>query len=109
MKKTILLSAILLISACQSSPKDIKLTASNKQEVIQEVMPKMSQAEMQTLLAFTMRQSMNKVGEQMSEAIANGGTAPAMPAMNGDWEVLPEGKSINEILKDQKEFESATH
>ncbi len=109
MKKIILSSVLLLITACQSSPKDTKLTPSNKQEVIQQVMPEMSQEEMQTLLAFTMRKSMENVGEQLSAAVENGGTAPAIPGMNGDWEVLPEGKSINEILKDQKEFESASH
>lgn len=110
MKKHILASVLLLISACQSSPKDITLTASNKQEVIQQVLPDMSETEMQTLLSFRMRKSMDKISDQISAAIANGSKAPTEALnLNDQWEVLPEGMSINEILKDQQEFEATSH
>lgn len=104
LRKALVLCLFVLLSACSSSPMDTPLTESNRQDIINQSMPEMSQQDQQTLMAFTARKMM----EQMADEIASQmeGSAPAQGSM-GDWDHLPVGKTINEILKEQRAFEAA--
>ena len=99
MKKYTLLFSLLLLLACSTGPRDTKLTPENRQSIVTAAMPEMSEAEMKSLLAYVSRQAT----EQISKNIISG----LQGKPGGEWDVLPEGKSINEILKEQKAYEAA--
>lgn len=101
MKKYALLILCSLLLACSTGPRDTKLTPENRQSIVTAAMPEMSEAEMKTLLAYVSRQAT----EQISKNLTNG----LQGKPGGEWDVLPEGKSINEILREQKSFETSQH
>jgi hypothetical protein len=99
MKKILLTLLFLFVSACSggNGVMDTPLTASNRDEIVQQAMPKMTDAERQLLLGYMARQ----MGSQMLGAMTGKPTAD-----EGRWSILPEGKSLHDILSEQKDFES---
>lgn len=93
--KVLILSLLMMtvVSCGGSDVMDTKLTASNRDAVMQEAMPKMSTEEKSLLLAYIASHMLENMPEMLS-----GKAAPD----NKGWGTLPEGKSLNEILAEQK-------
>ena len=99
MKKILLMALFLFLSACsgKGGVMDTKLTASNRDEIVQKAMPQMSDTERKLLLGYIARQ----MGSQMLDAMTG-----KAPSSEGEWAVLPEGETLNSILSEQKDFEA---
>ena len=103
--KKLLLICFLMLTSCSQDPMDIELTATNRDEVVQKALPNMSDEEKKLLMQAAMASMMSGLGEAMGnalEAAASGKKAKIPEVGGGDWSLLPTGKSLNEILAEQK-------
>ncbi len=97
MKIKVLMLSLLIMTVVSCGGRDVmdtKLTASNRDAVMQEAMPKMSTEEKSLLLAYIASHMLENMPEMLSGKTAEDS--------KGQWGTLPEGKSLNEILAEQK-------
>lgn len=81
------------LSCAGSDVMDTKLTASNRDAIMQEAMPKMSDKEKQLLLEYIAAHMFDNMPDILSGKSEN--------TEKGNWATLPEGQSLNEILAAQ--------
>jgi len=112
-KKTIVYLSLLALVGCKlssSGPMDTRLTAENRQSVVNQAIPKMSQEDIAVLMAYTGRQMMTQMGDainQLGDGINNSLSGKPAVEMSGDWDLLPAGQTLNEIIQAQKTFDAA--
>lgn len=97
MKIKVLLLSLLMattVSCGGSDIMDTKLTEGNRDTIMQEAMPKMSSEEQKLLLAY--------IASHMFDSMPDILNGKAKEGDKGNWALLPEGKSLNEILEEQK-------
>lgn len=104
LKKFFLPVILLTLVACQSGPLDTRLTAENKNRVAAQAFEKMTDEEKKLLMGYIFRTMMSSMGNSLGDLFnhKSGAAKLAQP----DYQLLPEGKTIRELLKDQEQWQA---
>lgn len=103
LKRFTLLFSLLFLISCSSGPMDTRLTAENKNQVAAEAFKSMADAEKQLLVQYMMRKMMAAPMTDAFKAMT-GDKAAQKNLKDNQYEFLPEGKTLREVLQEQQKW-----